>query len=338
MLKEELTSEAVDRAWRIVKTHGKGSLARFALLDDKRFFFSANSSLISYVVKNRVALVLGDPIGPIEDLLASISEFKDYCVKNRWFTAFYQAVPSCLETYSALGFNSLMIGKEAIVDVRRFTLEGSSNKTLRNSYNKLVRLGYRSEMLEPPHSAHMMRELKEISNDWLLRRGASEIRFLGWFDDAYINSSRILIARDREGILEAFLNLIPEFQANEIVVDLMRQRRQTESGLMDFLFVSLFRWGMENGYSTINIGLSALAGIEDDTNASFIERALNYVYQHSRSHNFRGLFAFKQKFHPAWSPRYLVYPGAVSLPLVGLSILQAVDANWMRNLYRRVRR
>src|ERR1041385_6770785 len=63
-----LTEEERMRAWEIVRAHGRTSLARLALLDDKRFFFTPSGSLISYVVENRVALVLGDPIGPSQDL------------------------------------------------------------------------------------------------------------------------------------------------------------------------------------------------------------------------------------------------------------------------------
>src|SRR6185295_5427115 len=57
------SDEERTRAWEIVRSHGRTSLARYALLDDKLFFFTPGGSLISYVVKDRVALVLGDPIG-----------------------------------------------------------------------------------------------------------------------------------------------------------------------------------------------------------------------------------------------------------------------------------
>ncbi len=61
------------RAWEFVQAYGRSSLARFTLLDDKLHFFSTGGSLISYVVENRVALALGDPIGTGEDMLTSIT-------------------------------------------------------------------------------------------------------------------------------------------------------------------------------------------------------------------------------------------------------------------------
>lgn len=320
-----ISDEERARAWEIVRARGRTSIARYTLLDDKHFFFSPNGSLISYVVENRVALTLGDPIGPPEDLSASVSAFKSFCSPNDWLTAFYLVMPEQLELYKTAGFDSLMLGQEAIVDLSTFTLDGSENKPLRNSYNKMVRNGYRFDVVQPPFSPRMLRELDSLSDEWLASRGASELRFsLGWFDEAYLNTCPILLVRDREGFIEAFANIVTEFQANEVTVDLMRHRQQVEGGLMDFLFVSLFQWARSQNFAAFNLGLSALSGVGEHVEDPTIERALNYIYRNvNRFYNFRGLHTFKEKFHPFWSQRYLVYPGAASLPAVSAAILRA---------------
>jgi phosphatidylglycerol lysyltransferase len=184
----------------------------------------------------------------------------------------------------------------------------------------------------------MLRELDLISNEWLASRAATEMRFsLGWFDEAYLNTCPILLLRDREGFIEAFANIVPEFQNNEVAVDLMRHRAQVDSGLMDFLFVSLFTWAKEQNYASFNLGLSALSGVGEQTDGPVIERALHYIYQNvNRFYNFRGLHAFKEKFHPDWSPRYLAYLGASNLPAVGISMLNAnLGGSLLGNFIRR---
>jgi len=319
------TEEERSRAWEIVRAFGYTSLARYSLLDDKKFFFSSGGSFISYVVENRVALTLGDPIGPADDLSSAIAEFRALCSSNDWLLSFYQVSPFHIEIYKTAGFEMLPLGQEAIVDLSAFTLDGGENKTLRNSFNKMVRFGYHYDVLQPPYSARMMRELNAISDEWLSSRGMSEMRFsLGWFDESYLNTFPILLVRDREGFIEAFANIVTEFQANEVAVDLMRHRSQVESGLMDFLFVSLFQWAKENGYSSFNLGLSALSGMGERSDDPAIERAMNYIYRNvSRLYNFRGLYTFKEKFHPIWSPRYLIYPNPVSLPAISAAIYRA---------------
>lgn len=313
------------RAWEIVRAHGRTSIARYALFDDKHFFFASDHFLISYALENRVALALGDPIAPPDAISASISSFKLFCASNDWLPAFYQVLPDHLDLYKAAGFDVLLLGQEAIVDLSKFTLDGSENKTLRNSYNKMLRNGYRYDVVQPPYSLRMLRELDLISNEWLASRAATEMRFsLGWFGEAYLNTCPILLVRDREGFIEAFANIVPEFQNNEVAVDLMRHRAQVDSGLMDFLFVSLFTWAKEQNYASFNLGLSALSGVGEQADGPVLERALHYIYQNvNRFYNFRGLHAFKEKFHPDWSPRYLAYLGASNLPAVGISMLNA---------------
>jgi phosphatidylglycerol lysyltransferase len=330
------TEEERSRAWEIVRNCGRTSLARYALLDDKLFFFTPGGSLISYVVEDRVALVLGDPIGPGGDFEGAVSSFQDFCSKNDWLPAFYQVSSTNIEAYGSQEFHTLLIGREAIVDLANFTLDGSQNKTLRNSYNKMVRLGYHSDVIQPPYSGRMLRELKFISDDWLTAHRATELRFsLGWFDQAYLNTCPILLVRDREGFIAGFANLVTEFQANEIAVDLMRYLQQSESGLMDFLFVSLFQWAHEQGFSTFNLGLSALSGVGEQSDDPIVERALNFIYQNvDRFYNFRGLHSFKEKFHPIWSERYLIYPTMANLPAISAAIFRASFGGGPRSLLR----
>ncbi len=313
------------RAWEIVREYGKSSLARIALLDDKLFFFSPGNSLISHVVENRVALALGDPIGREEDFGPAVAAFKSFCALNDWIPAFYQVPPDSLETYKSLGFDALPLGHEARVDLAVFSLEGGENKNIRNAHNKMLRNGYTALVQEPPHSPRMLRELRAISDDWLSTRGTKEMGFsLGWFDEEYLNTCPILLVRDGEGFIDAFANIVTEFQLKEVAVDLMRHHSLSEKGIMDFLFVSLFKWAKEKGFSSFNLGMSAFSGVGKNPEDPALERTLHLIYENvNRFYNFKGLHAFKEKFHPTWSPRYLIHPGVVSLPSVSIALLRA---------------
>ena len=153
---------------------------------------------------------------------------------------------------------------------------------------------------------------------------AAKKRFsLGWFNDDYIRNSMVMVVQDSQGRLTAFANLIPEYTRNETSIDLMRHLHQVEPGTMDFLFLELFTWAREQGFATFNLGMSSLSGVGMQNSDPLVEKGLHFIYEHvNQFYNFKGLHAFKEKFHPTWSPRYLIYPGAASLPSVAAALVQ----------------
>ena len=84
--------------------------------------------------------------------------------------------------------------------------------------------------------------------------------------------------------------------------------------LHEFLFVPLFQWAKAQGYHGFNLGLSALSRVGEQAEDPAIEKMMHWIYEHvNQFYNFKGLHTFKEKFHPEWSPRYLIYPGAANL-------------------------
>ena len=189
----------------------------------------------------------------------------------------------------------------------------------------LGRLEHRAEIHLPPHSDDLLQNLRDVSNEWLTSMHGREMGFsIGWFDDDYIRNSPAMTISTPDGTISAFANVISEYQRAEFAIDLMRRRAQIENGTMDFIFISLLRWAKEQGASTFSLGLSALSGLGEHAENLSTERALHYIYENvNRFYNFKGLHAFKEKFHPQWHPRYLVYLGLSSLPLIGTALVRA---------------
>lgn len=318
------TLEDREQAAKTIEQYGATSLAHFTLFEDKSYFFSRGGSVIAYVVKGRIALTLGDPIGPPADFLAILVEFRKFCTLNDWEPAFYQVQPDGLPAYQKLGYATICIGHEAIVDLTTFTLEGKQGKPLRVPVNHMKHLGYTSCVYIPPIQPEILEELHQISDTWLTQVHGMEKRFsLGWFDDEYIRGSTIITIENSEKQIAAFANIVPEYQRNEVGVDLMR-RIDRENGTMEYLFVSMFQWAIQNSYDSFNLGLSALAGVGEHSQDHTVEKALHYVYEHiNQFYNFKGLHSFKEKFNPTWSPRFLVYPGNANLLAVVMALVRA---------------
>ncbi len=211
LVREPATQEERVRAEEIVRKYGHTALARPALFDDKSYFFYSDNTVIAYTAHGRGALVLGDPIGPLEDSPAAIRAFKDFCTRNDWDPAFTSAMPEYVDMYKAAGLSTLCIGYEAIVDLKTFTLEGSEHKNVRNAVNRMDHLGYRVEVYQPPLEDDLVRALRKVSDNWLAGQSGGEMHFsVGWFDEDYIRESPVVVVYGQDNAPTAFANLVTE--------------------------------------------------------------------------------------------------------------------------------
>jgi phosphatidylglycerol lysyltransferase len=228
------------KATGISQNFGKSPLARYALFNDKSYYFSEGGSMIAYAVVGRTVVALGDPIGPRDDAETSILGFTKYCRGNDWRVGFYQTLPDYIPSYKDMGYKCICIGHDAIVNLDDFSLAGGSNKQIRWSVNRFAKLGYKAEILNPPYSAELISKLRSVSDEWLLSMNGAEKRFsLGWFDEEYLQSCRILVVLDPDLQVTAFANILPTYGDNETTIDLMRRRDNAENYTMEFLFVKL---------------------------------------------------------------------------------------------------
>ncbi len=312
------------RAKTIIEAHGRSSLARFNLFDDKSYLFTPGGSVIAYGVSGRVCVALGDPVGTAADAPAAIAYFKTMCETNDWTPAFFQTLPDLLPAYKAAGFKAFGIGSEAVVNLSEFTLTGKPSKTLRNAVTRLEREGVSTQIVYPPHSPALMRELREVSDEWLAEQKGAEKQFsLGWHDEEYLQDGALAVVRDSSGALVAFANIISEYQANESTIDLMRRRTDAPNGVMDLLFVTLFEWAKAQGFRAFNLGLSPLYGVGDAPGDPAIDRAVAFLKAHfEQFYSFTGLQRYKAKFRPRWEPRYIIYTHEAALPGVALAVIK----------------
>ena len=126
----------------------------------------------------------------------------------------------------------------------------------------------------------------------------------------------------------AFANLLEGPQRGELSVDLMRHRSDGPK-VMDFLFVSLFLRGKEQGYQRFNLGMAPLASVGDQRGAHARERLARLLFQRGEHwYNFQGLRAYKDKFDPQWVPRYMAYQDAWEWPVAIAYVSALIAGGW----------
>ena len=195
-------------------------------------------------------------------------------------------------------------------------------KEFRNTVNRLERLGYRVERIDPPLAEPLLSDLKRISDSWLEIPGHRERQFtLGRFERWYVQSTPVYVAFDANDRAVAFVNLVPSYEPGLATVDLMRRSSGGPSGLMDFLLAKTFLDLKARGIHRFSLGMAPLSDGNTQSPISTDEQVVHWVMKRMpflfRSDSLR---RFKAKYADDWTPRYAVYQNRLDLPRLALAL------------------
>ena len=282
---------------------------------DKLYYFDDTGEAgLAYHVSGGVALVAGNPFGDSSQFDLLLHGFLDLCFVNDWLPAFIHVDAQNRKLYEKHGFRLQKIGEEAVLDLGGFDAT-ARGKYFRQISNKFTRLGYRTEVVHPPHNMETLTALRGISTEWLRRPARAERGFmLGYFDEAYLQQCPLTLLYDANGHVQGFLNLVPTFEVGTANYDLLRCTTAAPGNANDFLMLSAITHLRNKGVGTFNLGLCPLSGVDAPENdeKTLIDQALRFAYANGdRFYSFSGLRRFKAKYQPAWESRYIAYPGGV---------------------------
>jgi phosphatidylglycerol lysyltransferase len=289
-----------------------------SLLGDKQIFFNEDrSGFIMYEIEGRSVVSFGDPVADEIKSAELIWDFYEMSKRIGGKAVFYEVKEKFLWVYIEAGLSVLKIGEEAVVNLPTFKIEGKKRATLRHQRNRCIREGLTFEVISVEQVPNYLDQFKDISDRWLKEKNTREKGFsLGFFNESYLSKCPAALVR-KNGELVGFANILATTNKFELSLDLMRYIPNTAPGIMDFLFTELMLWGRDNGFQTFNLGMAPFSGFENRPFAPWWNRLAEVVFKRGgRFYNFQGLRNFKDKYDPEWSPRYLVYPGGVSLPFI----------------------
>lgn len=318
------TPEDLTRAVAILQKHDIAD-ANLVRTGDKSIMISPDGeAFLMYARQGRSLIAFLDPVGPRVSRDELVWQFVETARAAGCRAAFYQASPSLLPAIADAGMKAFKLGEMAVVDLQRFDLKGGRWAGLRQSAAKGERDGLTFEIIPPEGVSAVLDDLRQISASWLDHHRAREKGFsLGAFTDAYMTAQPVAVLRHEKRIV-AFANILLTETREEASIDLMRFAPDAPRGAMDFLFVRLMTVLREEGYRNFNLGMAPLSGLSRREIAPIWDRIANTCYEHGeRFYNFKGLRAFKAKFHPDWQPRYLAVAGGLNpaLALVDSTLL-----------------
>ncbi|NIG56879.1 lysylphosphatidylglycerol synthetase family protein [Chitinophaga sp. Cy-1792] len=302
------SNTALEKARFYLSQYGNSPMDYFKVGNDKLLFVSEKfEGFIAYRVASSFAIVLEEPVCSEENKLSLLQEFEEQCKKMGLRPAFYRVDEESTYYFNHLKKKKMLIGQEAIMDLRNFTLSGKDKKSLRNGLNSLANKGYVTQMHEAPQSDKMLADLRAVSDEWLKQYEVKELTFSqGLFDEEVIRQQDVFTVSNAEGEVVAFLNIIPDYAPGECTYDLIRKRSDAPGGVMDALIIALIQDAQAKGLEFLNLGMVPMSGISQPQNTA--ERMVKYAYEKLRFfRHYQGLREFKDKYATEWTNKYLVY-------------------------------
>jgi phosphatidylglycerol lysyltransferase len=315
---EPPSEEGLNRAVGIVEKQRYAD-ANLVRMGDKSIMFSEKGdAFIMYGRQGRSWIALFDPVGERQAVPELVWRFVESARIAGCRAVFYQISPSLLSHCADAGLRAFKLGELAVTDLRTFEMKGGKWANLRQTASRAQRDGLEFEVIPPENVPDVMDELAAVSNAWLEDHNAKEKGFsLGAFDPDYVSAQPVGILKKDGGIV-AFANILITAAKDEGTIDLMRFAPDAPKGSMDFLFVQIMEYLRSEGFSHFNLGMAPLSGMSKREAAPVWDRIGSTVFEHGeRFYNFKGLRAFKSKFHPQWQPRYLAVSGGGN-PMIAL--------------------
>lgn len=292
---------AADSRVRAISEHPARMAARFGLTGVSPFVGNPGVTAVPLVGGRGVsgyarvggwAVTPGDVLAPGQLREQALTEYLSVLAQRRLRPVFLAAGDPT--PYTARGFHVLEVADEATIDLTGFTLSGSRRANLRHSTTSARRLGLRVLPYAPRHE----QQIADISHDWLRTKRGGEFGFtLSRHEDVteqlMADTADLWVTEDSAGVVQAWCTWRPYLDGQARVLDVMRRRVDAPNPAMDALLATV---------------------LENYRDAGLLEASLASV---PRSHGELGervfpartLRAYKQKFAPNWSVRWLVVPG-----------------------------
>lgn len=339
--------QAHDRAERLAEDGGE-SMSFMTTWEGNEYWLSATGrSAVAYRVLNGIALTTTGPFGDPEEWDSDMDEFSRYCLDHSWSSVFYAVHEEGKDHLERLGWHSIMVGDEMLIDPQAWKTTGKKWQDIRTAINKAKREGITDHMCtfnDAPRDVQV--QIEEISEQWSQGKALPEMKFtLGGVEELKDPRVQVLYAIDSNGVVQAVTSWLPTWNNGRVIgwtLDFMRYRSGSYNGIMEFLIARMAQrmhdQGVENPDDQVQfVSLSAapLTGLQNYTDAKSDDTSNidgTTMLQHSLAlvanllepaYGFKSLYNFKKKFQPLERPVYICYQDSALLANLSIAIVRA---------------
>ncbi|GAB1819953.1 phosphatidylglycerol lysyltransferase domain-containing protein [Herbidospora sp. RD11066] len=303
----------------------RDSLAYFATRRDRSVIFSpSGKAAVSFRVVNGVSLAGGDPLGDPEAWGHAITAWTGQAREFGWIPAAIGAGAEGARAYQRAGLKVLELGDEAVIEVKKFSLQGREMRGVRQAVNRVERAGYQLRVRRHgdlgPEEMRLIGERADAWRDTETERGFSMA--LGRLGDPLDAECVLVESLTKEGDEAALLSFVP-WGERGLSLDLMRRDRAAENGLMEFMVAGLVRNAGWLGVERISLNFAVFRSAFEEgarMGAGPVIRAWRRTLLFlSRWWQLEALYRANVKYRPEWVPRFLAYGDTRDLVRVGIA-------------------
>ncbi|MCQ1951785.1 DUF2156 domain-containing protein [Arthrobacter jinronghuae] len=331
------TADAV-RARSLLRIHGGSTMAWMTLWSGNNYWFSpSGNSYVAYRMDSGVALSVGEPVGPRNEVRSAVEGFSAFCTANGITACFYSVGIQVRDLTSRLGFLSLQVAEETVLQLGSLAFKGKRFQDIRTAMNHARKEGIRAQWIRYPAAPLAVKDqLHAISEEWVADKNMPEMGFtLGGLEEVDDPEVRCLLAIDEDGTVHAVTSWLPVYRNGVVegwTLDFMRRRSSGFRLGMDFLIASAALSLQDEGFSFLSLSGAPLArayGETDDHDGTgegqpMMDRLLDRLGETLEPvYGFRSLLAFKAKFAPEYLPLFMTYRDPASLPAIANALARA---------------
>ncbi len=308
-------AEDIDRAVEFAHENADSADPLLVGAGDKGIWFhepaaGTITAMILYQRRGDKLIVFKNPIlTPNEDPAKVINAFLRYGEELDVDVVFSAISSEWMSHLHDFGYRFLKINEEGVVPLTGFTLQGGQNSGFRRTIRDMDKAGITYEVLSPPIDRATIDQLRVVSDAWIEAKGGHELQFSAcYFSPQYLQRNPVAIARDPEGRIIAFVNVLTTREGGPTTLDFMRYIPGVVDNLMDFLMIRTMESLAAQGYSSFSLGGAPLSDVGIWKGSRIPERMMHiFSTKAERIYNYQGLLKYKNKFHPQWEPRYMAY-------------------------------
>lgn len=310
-----------------LKKYGKNSLSYLSLSESLSHFCGKWEGYIPYKELFKVAVILGDPVVTNESICEAVNDFKEKCSCENLHICLFLCTNKVLEQLKKIDFKVFYFGKEAIVDLDKFYLDGKKHASIRSSVNYAERHKMSVEeydyKLTPSKSTE--ERLKKISKEWNRFKKIPELSFaFGRLDFDKRKDIRYFICKHKEKIV-GFISYYPILGSNRYYLDFMRRGLNSPRGVIDYLIVKSFEILKKEKVKKVHIGFAPLSFLRYDVYNHNIVNKLLIMFKPFLEYFYpiQSEFFHKKKFATEWESNFICYYPRLSIRMI-LSVMHAL--------------